>query len=123
MDIKEGEREQCTKIQEQKLEKQKLKDNFHNQKGSRNEARQKVVIICMLTFGFIYTFHLIKESVIFLYEIHEDSPLDVIESDIQLVTFCWVIFAIFLIAGISVLMYIWLKSHDLKCTIPSSKEE
>ena len=123
MDIKEGESEQCPKTQEQRLEEQKLEDNVHNQKGGRNEARQKVVVICMLTFGFIYTFHLIKESVIFLYEIHEDSPLDVSESDIQLVTFCWVVFAIFLIAGISVLVYIWLKSHDSKYTIPPSKEE
>lgn len=97
--------------------------NGLNSFKSKNEARQKVVIICMLTFGFIYVFHLIKESVIFLNEVFEEVPIDLLESDVLFLSNCWILYLFFLLAGLSILVYIWLKSHGTNCTGPPSKEE
>lgn len=107
-----------------KNDSEKVK-NFSRNSSNKDEERQRRVIICMLTFGFIYVFHLIKESVIFLYDVLDEGQLGINESDIQFFIFCWISFLFFLVAGISILMYIWLRSHRSKSPVspPNDKEE
>lgn len=79
---------------------------------SRNESRQNVVIVCTLIFGLVYVFHLIRESVIFLTEVLDEGHVGLTELDVQHFTFYWLSFMFFLIAGLSVLVYIWRQSYS-----------
>lgn len=89
----------------------------------RNENRQNVVIVSMLTFGFVYACHLVKESVIFLYDVWEEGQMYLNESDVQFFVVCWILFFSLLVIGLWILVYIWLKFHGSKTIVVPDKNE
>lgn len=101
------------------VQAEKIITNFNK----RNEARKKVVIISMLSFGFVYACHLIKESVIFLQDVWEDGQMYLNEADIQFFIICWILFLLLVVLGLWIFVYIWLKSRVSERVATQDKNE